>query len=174
MTFIVPSSNLVLAYGPAVVPPHSYLNIRFILMQRGWQFNDRLSITFNANPSLVISPGSTSNSQIVCAGAPSYTAALEYAFTDTSPSFILTFTPNFTNVFATNYGVNSLMIRYGNCHPSCAVCYGPTRNNCTQCQGYTIFNPTTNTCEGCSARFYLVDNSCYPCHPSCLTCNGVG
>ena len=74
MKFIVPSSSLILAYGPAVVPPHSYINLRFVLMQRGWQTNDRVVITFNSNPSLVISPGSTSNSQIICAGVASFTA----------------------------------------------------------------------------------------------------
>ena len=76
MKFIVPSSSLVLAYGPAVVPPHSYVNLRFVLMQRGWQAQDRIVITFNSNPSLVISPGSTSNSQIICAGVASYTVTI--------------------------------------------------------------------------------------------------
>lgn len=174
MSFIVPNNNLTIAYGPAVVPPHSYLNIRMVVMQRGWQTNDKLLITFNANPSIVISPGSTTNSQIICGGAPSYTATLEYAFTDTSPSFIIQLSPNFTNPQNTMYGVTSLMMRYGNCHPSCSVCFGPYRTNCTACQGYTIYNSATTSCLGCNAGFYGVNNSCYPCDPSCLTCNGGG
>ena len=174
MTFIIPVNNLTLAYGPAVVPPHSYLNIRMVIMQRGWQINDQLSITFNANPSLVVSTGSTASSQIICGGVASYTATLEYAFTDTSPSFIIQFAPNFTNPLSTNYGINSLMIRYGNCHPSCAVCFGPYSSNCTACQGYTVYNATSKTCLGCNPGFYAVSNGCYPCDPSCLTCAGGG
>lgn len=78
MTFIVPTNTqpLTLAYGPAVVPPHSYLNIRMVIMQRNWQSNDTLSITFNANPSLTVSAGSTTNSQILCAGVLAYTATI--------------------------------------------------------------------------------------------------
>lgn len=84
------------------------------------------------------------------------------------------FNATFANNGASNYGINSLMIRYGNCHPSCSVCFGPFNTNCTSCQGYTLYNAATTTCYGCDTGFYAVNNSCYPCDPSCLTCSGGG
>lgn len=78
MTFIVPTNGqpLTLAYGPAVVPPHSYLNIRMVIMQREWAASDRLDITYNANPTVQVNMASSASSQIICAGAYSYTTTL--------------------------------------------------------------------------------------------------
>ena len=69
--------------------------------------------------------------------------------------------------------------KYEICHESCSACNGPNNNNCTSCNGETLFEVEyfDNKClkqEEIPENYYNISNSgivlYYRCHISCKTC----
>ena len=82
-------------------------------------------------------------------------------------------------LLAPNYYLNINEDKYEICHESCSTCNGPNNNNCTSCNGETLFEVEyfDNKClkqEEIPENYYNISNSgivlYYRCHISCKTC----
>lgn len=84
------------------------------------------------------------------------------------------------------YTVSSDFVNCRSCHLSCRTCEGPVSSNCLSCtdtlnaflvigSGCKCNNGFFNEngiCQVCSDGFYIGENSCEPCHATCMACNG--
>ena len=67
-------------------------------------------------------------------------------------------------------GIANLEIYAGNCHPSCAQCFGSTNRECSACKGLFRYNNFTRSCDSCLENFYAEGDLCLPCPPNCNGC----
>jgi hypothetical protein len=65
---------------------------------------------------------------INCQVAMIYVASIEYSSSDNNPTLNITFESRLND--SAVYGINSLLIRYGNCDKSCDTCFGSSTTNC--------------------------------------------
>lgn len=153
------------------MPPHKFINIRLTFLQKDWSSTDYLNMIVNgksveiARVDPLASPGGVS-----CQNSMTYVEAIEYSFADALSTLNITFDGNLTAPAV--YGINSLMIRYGNCHQTCGTCFGSGPNNCETCKSFLQF--WNSACANCDAGFFAKDGACWKCHWTCSTCSGFG
>lgn len=61
------------------------------------------------------------------------------------------------------------------CDSSCVTCTGPTKTNCTSCQGVKFFDTLTQLCSyECPSGYFGDEHSgvCKSCSPGCKLCHG--
>ncbi len=113
----------------------------------------------------IASPGG-----INCETSMTYVASIEYSFSDSQPTLNISFEDHL--VSPAKYGINSLLVRYGNCHQSCDTCFGSAANTCETCKSFLQYS--NFTCSSCDSTFFLEENACWKCDTTCLTCSNFG
>lgn len=172
MYFLQPNGTFERFYNRSQVPPHKFINIRLTFLQKDWTSTDFVFMLVNnrtpveiAHVDPMASPGGVN-----CQMSMTYVGSIEYSFSDAQPTLNISFDPHLAG--SAVYGLNTLLVRYGNCHESCDTCFGSGSNNCESCKSFLqYFN---STCLTCDSPYFLKNNACWRCDITCVTCSGTG